>query len=267
MAYARERKESTVAESHDTDRPDIPPILVGFRGDHPVAMMMPTGGARDTILQAGKLLIVGMGCDTVSVSTEGWRATDPHTNPVTGEPWEHGQMEDVAYNHDGLAKGWITEMLNIMTVNRAGDLAAGLIEFTVTMSTNAFGIPSWTLSWGEESRWDSDGKDGTVGGVIPEELIAMMNLPDLMTEAATFDPIIAKLGAGLSYEEMRAHADCVVIKMLPRIGYEGGAMLLSDNPERQAVLHDSLRGHPDLYDMWSIRNNEGQGGWDSEEGQ
>lgn len=260
MQYARKRKEETVAESHDTDRPDIPPMLTGWRGESPVATFMPVGGARDVILHAARILIAGMGCDVVSIATEAWTATDPETNPITGKRWESGQMEDVAYNHDGLAKGWITEMLNIMTVNRAGDLSSGLIKFTVTMKRSSLGIISWDLEWGDEVRMDSTGEgEDAIAGVIPETLIELMNEVDVMTEFFS-KGLPPEMVGDLTYEEQRAHADCTLIKMLPRFQYEGAAMLMSDNPERQAVLEESLRGNPYLFDIWSIQNPDD--GWE-----
>lgn len=257
IRWARERKEGAVAESHDTDRPDVPPWLTGWRGDHPVISMMPVNGDRNIVLHAAKIMAVAFGCDIVSTNNETWMAVDAARNPVTGEEWGHGEMEDVALHHDGLAKGWITEAMTLMVVNRAGDMATAILRFTVTPHTNALGITSWSIEWGKEERWTSEETDrGSVMGVIPETLIEFMNEPDLMTQAMQ-DPIGQQMAAGLSLEEQRAHADCAVIKMLPRFGFEGAAMLMSDNPERQAVIEDSLAGNPWLYDIWKV-----DGGWE-----
>lgn len=258
--WARQRKEDTVAESHDTDRPDVPPWLTGWRGDHPVISMMPVNGDRDIILHAAHIMTRAFGCDVVATNNETWMATDAANNPLTGKRWEHGEMEDVALNHDGLAKGWITEAMTLMVVNRAGDIATAILRFVTTQHTNALGITSWTIEWGEESRWTSDDvADGQVTGLIPETLVEFMNEPDMMTEFMSI-PGLAEEFAALSLEEQRAHADCAVIKLLPRMQYEGAAMLMSDNPERQAVLEDSLKGNPWLYDIWRV-----QGGWEQGE--
>jgi hypothetical protein len=270
MEHARERKVEVVAErTRDKDfddRPDIAPQLVGWRGDHTVALMMPVNGAREIILRAARILAVGFGCDVIAVTTEGWGATDPEKNPVTGKPWEHGEMEDVALNHDGLAKGWITEFLSTTVVNRAGDVTMGLQRFKVDLKTNALGIRRWQLAFDESEtgRVVTTSEEAAAGGYIVEELIAYMNEPDVLTEGMTKHPEFQAIAREMvqadetDVDDIRTVADCMLIKTLPRLGYEGAAMLMADDGRRAAIIQESLHNNPYLWDIW--RKGEG---WES----
>lgn len=122
----------------------------------------------------------GLDCDAVGVAAEAYCiGQDPQTqqpyreNPLTGRPWGPGEMDDVAQRHDGLAKGWVTECVSVMCINRAGDI--GLANFPYKyvggryvhwLGENTFGGGAWT-------QLDDQG----AVGVIPTLLRKIMNTP------------------------------------------------------------------------------------------
>jgi hypothetical protein len=55
-------------------------------------------------------------------------------NPISGEPWEPGEPDDVRLHHEGVIKGWIQEAAVISVFNRNGGQAHFLAEYRSTAS-------------------------------------------------------------------------------------------------------------------------------------
>lgn len=234
MARAKDMKEHTVAQAATEGwNPDIKMIVEGFRGDRPVIMLMPLDTGRDEVLRAGYAAATMFGCDTLSITHESWQ-TGERLNPLTGKDWEVGDMQDLAENHDGIAKGWIAEALMSYAVNRAGDLVSGFQKF-VMHGDNENG---YTVEWTETQVLPAEQSGVQHRGVIPESLVSFMNAPTVMQ-------FMAKAGVtgdtfGLTPVQAQAHSDCAAIKYLPQFGFRGMAQLMSDEEERSAVIEESL---------------------------
>lgn len=238
---ARRIKEMAAADSHSADdRPELRPSIQGWRGLAPVVLMIPSQVDRDEGLKAAWIAATGFGCDSIAFTVDTWSART-RTNPVTGKPWGPREMQDVVHNHDGMAKGWITEGLSTFVVNRAGDLASVMQQYRLDGHTNALGIHRWSIEWGERYSNAERGGPDKVEGVVPEALLRYMNEPTMMQSIGRAG-ILAR-DFGLDDVEAQAHADCAVIKSLPMTGvWEGAAMLMSDDPRRAAIIDESL-GH------------------------
>ena len=134
-----------------------------------------------------------------------------------------------------MERGWITEGLSTFVVNRAGDIAGVMQQYVVTKRARYRRI-----EWGERySTGDSSGPD-RMEGLVTDELLRYMNLPTLAQNISRVG--ITGRDFGLDDVEAQAHADCAVVKALPKSGWEGAAMLMSDDPRRAAIIDESL-GH------------------------
>ena len=261
-ASARRALEDRAQDNHSPDPTVLRPVVEGWRGDEPVIVLITADASRDEALNAARVAAFAFGCDVLSVTTDTWapRPGYEEYNPVTrrrvtkaesmrtGESaWGPGEMQDAVHNHGALEKGWISESLMTVVVNRAGDMAMSFQGYSQVHRRSALGIDSWEIAW-EPPRFPTfdtreDGAQAT--GVIPETLVALMN-------AAPLDVLLAKVvGAadrfGVTQEQARAHMDCAAIKVLPRIGFQGAAMLTTDSEERAAVIEASLRGHGEMW--------------------
>jgi hypothetical protein len=246
-AQARDVKEQKVRDAQgDPDRTacTILNVVHAYRGEEPVALLMPTGEVSgDTILRAAHVAALGFGADVLAVTSEGWMPTAGHQliNPRTGRQWQRGEMQEAVEEHGALESGTMTEVLTTVVVNRAGDVAGAAQTFRVRGRTTALGIAAWDLEWTDELPPEARGKSAGWGGRIPETLAEIM-------EEVPVDVLLARVSKlraadyGLTEVQARAHMDCAVVKTLTRTGFEGAVLLQADSPERAAVIEASL-GH------------------------
>jgi hypothetical protein len=243
---AREVKTEHVARltgpdvSDEPSATDIGAMVEGWRAGRPVVRVMLFLAGRDDLYRTAQVVANGFSCDALAVTTESWKALggDAEVNPVTGRRWEPGEMQDVAYNHDGVAQGWVVESLTTLVVNRAGDNVGGSQDYRITRQATPLGVARYGIEWvGEVIQGD-----GQFRGFIPEMLADIMAMP-------TVAQLVARSGAsgadfGLDDVEAQAHSDAAVVKQMVRSGFQGGVALISDSPERSAVLDESLRHLP-----------------------
>lgn len=240
--YVRQGKEAEV-ERYDarTGRPDINPTVVGWRAGAPVVLLIPKDVDRDQGLLAVNMVAGGFGCDAVAMSMDTWSAAT-ETNPLTGRRWASGEMQRAVFEHGALEKGWIVERLQTHVVNRAGDVAVA--DQPYRMSRHQVGRRVWwTVDEWLPSRFDDTVTTSgfTVEGLVPDSMRAAMGQP-------TLQHVMAKDGMspdrfGLSLVEGQALADVAVLQALGTAGWEGTALLLADDPERQRVIDEAL-GRP-----------------------
>lgn len=245
LEWATERmrwlKEERVKDTAGMDRnTDLAPVVHGWRGDEPVVTMFPLQVDRDAGLTAVNLAAMGFGCDVIALTTDSWRATG-RINPVTGKRWRKEEMQDVALNHDGIAKGWIVESLTVQVVNRAGDSEGTVMPYRITEHTNALGIKRYEIEWLDDV--DSTRKGMTVGGLLAD---AMHNV---MVKAPTVDQVMARQGItgesfGLNDVQTRAHVDCAIVKTIAMAGLPMSIALMVDSEERGEIIDRSLADGP-----------------------
>jgi hypothetical protein len=88
---------------------------------------------RDESLELALRMAMGFDADVLVYLADSWAVTGQNNNinPVTGAPWEQGDMAKIVEEHDGLVRGLVTETLQLLAVNRAGDLDSLSLAYTV----------------------------------------------------------------------------------------------------------------------------------------
>ena len=248
MTQARKVKETHVAQARGTEpwATDLPALVQGFRGGEPVVRLMPELIQRDPMLNAVDLAARFYDVDVVATTMETWGATGEHVriNPVTGRRWAQYEMQDVAENHDGVARGWLTACLVTMVVDRAGEFTTGIQDYRITRSDSALGVTSYAIEWAGR-RTDDEGR---VTGLLRDRLVAAMNAPSM--DSVARDLGVTPAAFDLSETAGRAHADAAATRIILRTGVFGGALVLyAGDAERAEILEESL-GH--LPERWGI---------------
>lgn len=231
-------KEKRVGQATTRDESSITPYVQGYRGKDPVVRFVTALQDRDQALVGVKIAAIGFGCDIVALVIDTWSARTKE-NPVTGQEWKQGDMQDLVENHQGLEKGWIGEGLTIHIINRAGDMAGTVKHYVIEEKDGSF-----TLTWqtDKDPSLDMDTENsGEWEGVIPQTMLKMMEFP-------TIDVIATKLGVmiddfGLTPEQARAHIDCAAVRQLMNNEVWSGVIMLMAGPEekdRVQILRDSL---------------------------
>lgn len=235
-------KEAKVAEARiREDGTDLVPTVEGWRGNDPVVTMMPDAVDRDAALNAARLVAVGYGCDLIVLTTEGWHPTKDHVeiNPVTGRPWAQGEMQDVVEHHQGMERGIIVEALTITAVNKAGDVIGSVYDYEIVANPLTGRLQ---VKWQEPLVADNTEEGTTFGGRIADALVYFMNQENLVQAMLKSGTTGADFG--LTDVETMAHADCAVTKSLQQAGFNGAVMLMSDDPQRAAIIQDSMANGP-----------------------
>lgn len=196
----RFHKEQRVAEAADAggEEGDAFTAIHLFRGHEPVSLIiMPPD--RDAQLAVARVATSGFDADMLSIAFETWAAT-LKCNPVTNRRWREGEMQDVARNHDGRAKGWIKDVVFVFVVNRAGDFA----EASMPYRPDA-----------DRIHWDKPTVNYTGGGAegfFVDQLKGIMNEVPLNVVAARLG--IHPSDFGLDVDRGRDHLDCATVRFL-----------------------------------------------------
>lgn len=193
--YARRAKEHRIGRGSDAGHA----VLFGYRGEELVAVVTPHEHERDAILQAATVAAVGFALDLLALTFEvyvgvGEEGGAVPRNPITGKPWEIGEMQEVAELHDGVAKGYVDEALGVMVHNRAGDSA---------MATMPFRIRGTSVEWLEHIN------GGELSGIMHSALASAMSKP-----ALNLAPEFQEAMADLSPEEATTLEDVATARFL-----------------------------------------------------
>lgn len=150
---------------------DIQPMIEVYRGTNPVALIQLLNHERDEILAVVRAAAAGFDADAVTTCFETYAGRQNDTlNPLTGQVWGDGEMQDVAANHDGIAKGWVREALGITAVNRAGDYMFAHLPYHYAPH----------LLWGQAGIASTfEQGEAIIVGYMPKRLIAAMALPSM----------------------------------------------------------------------------------------
>lgn len=146
---ARELKEWACTDGQG----DISPYLIAYRAGEPVCQVILHNHMRDEILDVAAVMARGFDADVISMTHEAYAANysvnsaNRAINPMTGHEWGAGEMQDAAQNHDGIAKGWVREVVNIIVINRAADVGMQALGFHFTPT--AFGTQA--IQWYDDS--------------------------------------------------------------------------------------------------------------------
>lgn len=219
-AHARGRKEIA---------PDVSVhSLIVVRDGRPVAQLRSADvGA---VLDNAGIAATGYRADALAVVIEGVMPL-VDTNPITGQPWDSGEAEDVWQDHDGAARGWVTEVQIIATALRTGETAE---------DAWALRVENDTVRWGEGTL------DMSATG-LPDELAAHLETPaadpervpdpgDLLTPGFAGD---AENGPFLPRDEgaLRLDAGCTLM-LANRLGEEGDILVFAHDEDYALDLAD-----------------------------
>lgn len=252
---ARKAKEDQMSLASANGDTDISGVVFGFRGNEPVVTMIPMEMSSDTLLHSAAIAAVAFGCDSLALTTEGYHALAPYyeQSPLTGEMWEHGEMQIAAEEHDAIEKGWLTESLTTMVVNRAGDVYTIISDYKIHRDVVVDRAPNppkmiYRVEWTETLEQAPD--KGAIMGRVPDVLRDAMNKPTLQQVMLSDEDgsIYREFSEYLSPVQMQAHQDCATVKFLPQLGWHGAVMLVADSEERAEVIDRSL-------------GEQGLGGW------
>lgn len=243
-ATARQVKEAAVENATTREGTFIRPSVLGYRGNEPVILLISEQVDRDQGLAAVRLAAMGFGCDAVALVTDSWHASTM-TNPLTGKVWGPGEMQVAVEQHDGIERGWITEDLTTLVVNRAGDQSFGMDGFRIEQVGYGARTRHFRIEW-VPTEWDGVEAD-KLDGKVPNALVrAMMETPlDVLAAKAGLSPA----DFDLDHVEGRAHMDCAVVRVMNATGiWAGAAVLMSNDPTRSEIIDESLSQLPGA--MW-----------------
>lgn len=237
----RELHEQTIAgvkrvkEYACRNRPrDIPAMIDVYRGEVLVATIRPPMKTTGDMIAAIATAASGFEGDAMIIAAESFSPTlapnmellsddelaevsrKNEINPVTGRPWAYGEMAEVARLHDGIAMGWVTELILFSSVNRAGDLIATHQPFRY--------VAGKYLSWG--TPWTRT--DQQIDGDVPAAMVAAMNAPSA-GHLFPFDPT----------ELTQAQRDVVVAQILVENGSQVGLFAGTEEQDRVRVLRSA----------------------------
>lgn len=195
LAAAKELLTKTTQE----DEPFFPAILV-MRDGILVAQVIPRpvmgGDPGGTIQRTAQLCADGFGADEIVIIADTYmhcgELASAGTNPVTGQPWAMGDLENLVTHHDGIAKGWVTEALSVLVVPR-GEQSRAL--WTLPYFREPDGK---TLTWGDPQ--DESAEGGRLTHVYGQSPLPKM--PD-----RTVTAMLASVGCAVAlavYEDNRS---------------------------------------------------------------
>ncbi len=229
VAEARRVKEHVCRK-----RPsDIKAMVDVLRGDELIAAVVVGQHERDEILRVFRGCAIGFDADTLALTHESYASATrlpadldhlteqdeedierSRINPLTGQPWGPGEMQEAAIHHGGLEKGWVHEVLSISCANRAGDIAVTMLPYRYA---------SRHVVWGERLDMPAGMR---AEGTMPEAMVEAMNTPSL--------------GAALPYpptESPRAQRDVWIAEaMMQQLPCWVGLYSAAGNRDRLRVL-------------------------------
>lgn len=197
MRLAIETKEHACRHKpHDSS-----PTIIGYRASEPIVIVTMHNHDRDEMLNVLSVIAAGFDADVVAMVHESWQAESvgpvKGLNPVTGQPWKAGEMQEAVQHHQAIEKGWITECMSVAVANRAGDVLYDVKPFRFS---------------GKHLVWiDSDLR---LAMITPEGLIAE-RLRHIMLSPSG-DQVIEKWGLRFDPDFDRDSRDAAVAKYLDR---------------------------------------------------
>ncbi len=157
VADALAEAASVLESSREAGEEYVPALFVQ-RGEERVALCMAIPSTREKVMALCQLAAIGFQPTHIVLVTDTWQ-TPRGVNPVTGQDWHHGEMADLAMNHDGIAKGWVSEALSAVVVDNTGEHMVWELPYKAT---------------GPKVEWSPPELLEGVTGDLPAALVAMM---------------------------------------------------------------------------------------------
>lgn len=130
-----------------------------------------------------------MSADYVAVGADSWTATGP-TNPITGRPWEIGDMDRMVAEDLGLHRGLVTEQIMISGFARNGESPMAVIPYEHDREGATIRwLPPMVSESSDGGRFPSAAADGFARPDIVAELIEVLGEPP---EGCDLEPLRRK---------------------------------------------------------------------------
>lgn len=228
---------------------DMQPIVyVEYEGDLVATVFVPA--PKHVVLSVAAMLASGMDASAITVAldgrmhagtapVEGEQAEMP-LNPVTGKPWEAGQMSALAEDGVDVSKYGVLDCVFVTRIERAE-------PDNVRSVTAPYRVAAGTVDF-LPTEWDEDTVVERTEGYIPDALRHAMTVPTVASlVAASEDAQLAAAEDGLTPEEMVAHQRCGAAKALLGLGFP--VMLAARNDTDKEVYQRSLVDDPDVFSL------------------
>lgn len=217
MASAKNNKERAVgrAERHSD------PVITCIRGEEVIAMVV-VALAGDEFLRVASVCATGYRPDIMTVAVDTYQAHERPPRP--------GELNDLADNHDGIARGLVFEALVVLAANRAGDVLVASAPYQVS---------------GREVTWVdplNDGKALCCSGCMTDSLRRMMEAPTVDVEMLKLNAFPG--GFGLSPEQAAVHTDIATTKLLQGRRWGHVALPCEKGGYRAAAISRAFPGAP-----------------------
>jgi hypothetical protein len=122
------------------------PMIMVVRGGETVAHIIPPSGDGQMIHRIAHLAADGYLADEIIIVTDTYSARELF-NPYTFKPWQRGELEDLAVNHNGVERGWVRDALMLLFVRRVGK---------PSMYTLPYRPVSGVVTWLDDERTSDD---------------------------------------------------------------------------------------------------------------
>lgn len=229
----------TLKTSWVADNPETTDLLIYvhlYRGEDIVATLQcPLD--RDTMLQACWVAVMGMAVDVVITTVESWHSKEK-VCPLTGEPWEPGEMAFLGQTSpEAREKGWVWECLNTMGFDRFQH---------VSMISTPYRINGTEVTYFESMVIDSDDDDAEAAGYLTEQMRHCLAQPTILdrmeAEAPEMAAITKVLAEALSEEQKMFHIDCAALGALAQRELIKSAALMAENGSERARMIEERFG-------------------------
>ncbi len=205
---------------------DAEPSVLIVRDGRIIAVV--EGPDPNDLLAQVPMAAVGYGADAVAFCFEGV-VPRVETNPLTGQGWQRGEAEQVRLENDGVARGWVSDVLVVAYVGRDGSIHTSAQNFA-----KVDGVVTW------------DSENEQPGGVGAEPILQQALEQPALDAAQVPDPgdsFVAPEGAPmLSAEDGRLMLDIgctrIVDGRLPE--NSRAAFVARDEDEARVLVQQGL---------------------------
>lgn len=232
LEHQRERKEVWVEDNPET--PDMPTLVMAYRDDE-LVMQAACHADRDKMLELANVVAFGSVAQALVCSFETY-GTELKENPITGDPWEQGEMQYLAHHYDGFKKGWVHEAMSISAYDREGNFV---------MVSYGFEVDGNKVIWQEPKTFRSNEEEekSYVAGILHDTMKVIMGADTVETVARADlgDEIVNHLTSDMGIDKY-IHADIATVKHVLAEGFAIGAGLVAvPGSEREARIEVLLK--------------------------
>lgn len=206
----------------ETDTDDVTPaVRILCTDPHMLAVTVVAPQInRDMGLQAARFLTGALQPDWVTMMADA-HVTRATINPVTGKPWEPGEMQNLCDNEGACSTGLLTDCLTFTTIWR--DDARRRMDNRMYVVNKELGTVEW-LTDPEERVFDTAANDkGNLSGFITDSMVEAFTAPEFTALRTIGSDIL-----GLPPTELQHHSFMGIGGALSEAGFM--VMVNTDNP-------------------------------------